>query len=266
MVRQPAVSGTFYSDHPERLREELGAMVPLCEASRAIGIIAPHAGYLYSGKVAGSVYGAVSVPDAVLVIGPNHTGVGAPAALSPPGEWLTPLGPVPVQSRLSGLILKHAPLVREDASAHRLEHSLEVQLPFLQYRNPNVSIAALCLSLRDFGSIVSLGEGIARAVSEYAAEVLIVASSDMTHYESARAARVKDELALARVAALDPEALLKVCREKHITMCGVVPAAVMLVAAKALGATASRLVSYATSGEVNGDLQRVVGYAALTVS
>jgi AmmeMemoRadiSam system protein B len=273
MVRQAAVAGKFYTSDPDELRQELEQMLPQRESSlpegeagRPLGIVAPHAGYLYSGKVAGSVYGAIAVPDTVLILGPNHTGIGAPAALWPSGQWLTPLGPVPVSSRLSKLILKHAHQVREDVSAHRFEHSLEVQLPFLQYRNPRVSIAALCVSLSDFDSITRMGEGIARAISEYGEQVLMVASSDMTHYESARAARAKDDLALAQVAALDPEALLKVCREKDITMCGVIPTAVMLVAAKALGATQSRLVSYATSGEVNGDLKRVVGYAAVTVS
>lgn len=269
MVRHPAVAGKFYTNDPDQLREELGQMVPESEPvedGRAIGIVAPHAGYIYSGKVAGSIYGAVRVPDTVLVLGPNHTGIGAPAALWPSGEWLTPLGAVPVSSRLSKLILKHAHQVREDVSAHRFEHSLEVQLPFLQYRNPKVSIAALCVSLPDFDSIARMGQGIARAISEYGDEVLMVASSDMTHYESARAAKAKDDLALAQLAALDPEALLKVCREKDITMCGVIPTALMLVAAKALGASTSRLVSYATSGEVNGDLQRVVAYAAVTVS
>ena len=266
MVRQPAVAGKFYPNDPDKLRKELESMVPSGQAGRAIGVIAPHAGYVYSGKVAGTLYGAIKVPDAVLVIGPNHTGFGSTAALAPCGEWLTPLGPVPVNSRLSKLILKHAPAVREDLSAHRFEHSLEVQLPFLQYRNPALSIAALCLSIRDFDSLSALGEGLARAISEYREEVLIIASSDMTHYESAGSARAKDELALAEVAAMNPEALLRVCREKDITMCGVVPATVMLVAAKALGATSSRLICYANSGEVNGDLQRVVGYAAVTVS
>jgi MEMO1 family protein len=273
MVRQPAVAGKFYTNDPDLLREELEQMVPQREAAvpeggagRAIGIVAPHAGYVYSGKVAGSIYGTVRVPDTVLVLGPNHTGIGAPAALWPSGEWLTPLGPVPVSSRLSKLILKHAHQVREDVSAHRFEHSLEVQLPFLQYRNPRVCIAALCVSLHDFDTITRVGEGIARAIAEYGEEVLMVASSDMTHYESARAAKAKDDLALAQLAALNPEALLKVCRERDITMCGVIPTALMLVAAKALGATQSRLVSYATSGEVNGDLQRVVAYAAVTVS
>jgi len=265
MVRQPAVAGKFYTEDPDQLREEVNAMIAPGEPTRVLGIVVPHAGYIYSGKVAGEVYGAVEVPEAVLVLGPNHTGFGAPVALAPAGEWLTPLGPVPINTRLAGLILKHSPRVQEDPSAHRFEHSLEVQLPFLQQRNPQVQIAALCLSLNDFPLIQEVGHGIAQAITEYGAPVLIVASSDMTHYENARAAKEKDDLALAEIAALNPEGLFKVCRQRNITMCGVVPAAVMLVAALELGASKSRLLRYTTSGEVNGDLNRVVAYAGITV-
>ena len=266
MVRQPAVAGKFYTHDPQQLREELRSLVPQGESARVIGIIAPHAGYVYSGKLAGRVFGEVRVPDTVLLICPNHTGLGAPAALSPPGDWLTPLGPVPVNDRLSQLLLQHAPLIREDAAAHRLEHAIEVQLPFLQYRNPKLSIAALCLSLPDFASLAAIGAGIARAVSEYGEEVLLVASSDMNHYESAAVAKHKDQLALAEIAALNPEGLLTVCRAQGITMCGAIPATAMLVAAKLLGASSSRLIDYTSSGETNGDFERVVAYAAVTVS
>jgi MEMO1 family protein len=266
MVRQPAVAGKFYTHDPDQLRIELNHLIPKGEAARAIGIIAPHAGYVYSGGLAGQVFGAVRVPDTVLLLGPNHTGLGAAAALSPKGQWLTPLGSVAVNSRLCELILKHAPLVREDAAAHQFEHSLEVQLPFLQHRNPGLSIAALCISLPDFGSLYALGEGIARAIAEFGEEVLMVASSDMTHFETAKAAQAKDELALAAVLAMDPEALLQVCREQGISMCGVLPATAMLVAAKALGASSCRLLGYTNSGQVNGDFDRVVAYAAVTVS
>ena len=266
MVRQPAVAGKFYTGDPVRLREELSALVPPGEAQKAVGIVAPHAGYVYSGRVAGAVYSAVRVPDTVLILGPNHTGAGVAAALAPETEWITPLGAVPVNRRLSGLILEHAPLVREDSAAHRFEHSLEVQVPFLQHCNPDVSIAAVCLALPDFPSIARVGEGIARAIAAFGDEVLIVASSDMTHYESAAAAKVKDDQALARLTALDPEGLFRICRDKGITMCGVIPAAAMLVAANLLGAASCRLVEYATSGEVNGDLRSVVAYASLVVS
>jgi AmmeMemoRadiSam system protein B len=202
----------------------------------------------------------------VLLIGPNHTGLGLPAALSASDAWLTPLGPVQVNSRLSQLILQHAPRIREDDAAHRLEHSIEVQLPFLQQLNPKVSIAALCLALPQFDILAAIGEGIARAISEYAGEVLIVASSDMNHYESAEVAKAKDGAALAEIAALNPEALLQVCRDQRITMCGAIPAAVMLVAAKALGARSCRILEYTSSGVVNGDFDRVVAYAAVAVS
>lgn len=266
MVRQPSVAGQFYTNDPNQLLRELTAMVPQGEAVPATGIIAPHAGYVYSGGCAGLVYGAIRVPDTVLVICPNHTGLGAAAALSPADAWLTPLGSVPVNGRLNSLILQNAPHIREDAAAHQQEHAVEVQLPFLQYRNPKVSIAALCLGLSDFASLSAMGEGIARAISAYGEEVLIVASSDMNHYESAEVARTKDELALAEVVAMNPRALLQVCRERGITMCGAVAAAVMLVAAKALGATQSRILAYTNSGEVNGDRQRVVSYACAVVS
>jgi MEMO1 family protein len=266
MVRQPAVAGKFYQADPDHLRRDLDLMIPRGTRRRALGVIAPHAGYVYSGGVAGRLYGAVEVPKAVIVLGPNHHGTGAPAALYPAGAWLTPLGSVPINGRLSKLVLKHAPMVTEDPSAHRLEHSLEVQVPFLKHENPQVTIAALCLSLSDFESCDRLGRGLASAIAEYGEDVLIVASSDMTHYESAASAKAKDGLALSAIARLDPQALLATCLTHRITMCGVIPATVMLVAAKALGATSSEILSYTHSGEVNGDLDRVVGYAAVAVA
>lgn len=267
MVRQPAVAGQFYTDIPERLRSDLGSMIGAASGRRiAVGIVAPHAGYVYSGGVAGKVYGAVEVPRHVIVLGPNHHGIGARAALYPRGEWLTPLGSVPTGGRLADLLKKHAPLVDEDLAAHRFEHSLEVQLPFLQYLRPDVTIVPLCLGFGDFDSCRELGEGIARAVREFGEEVLIVASSDMSHYEPAESARRKDEMALREVLALDPAGLLRVCRQERITMCGVVPTTVMLVAALALGASRAELVHYATSGDITGDNRQVVGYAALTVA
>lgn len=266
MVRQPAVAGQFYPGESLSLKRELDRLVSLGESRRVLGVVSPHAGYVYSGKVAGMLFGAIDVPKTVLILGPNHHGVGSPAALYPAGEWLTPLGSVPVNERLNELILNHAPMVALDPVAHRFEHSLEVQVPFLKHRNANLTIAALCLGNLDFGSCRALGEALAAAITEFGEEVLIVASSDMTHYESAASARKKDDLALHELKRLDPEALIKVCRDQRITMCGVIPAAVMLVAAKALGGASVHLLGYANSGEVNGDLDRVVGYAALTVS
>ena len=266
MQRQPAVAGQFYSGTPGKLRSELEEMITTTVVPRKVrGIIAPHAGYIYSGAVAGTVYGGIEIPATVLIIGPNHHGVGAAAALYPEGEWLTPLGSVPVNVRLNTLISKHVPFVKNDTVAHQFEHSIEVQLPFIRHLRRDVTLSALCLGFGDYPTVKALGQGIAAAIREFGEDVLIVASSDMTHYESAEAARRKDDQALQRVLEFDPEGLLNVCRREHITMCGVVPAAVMLVAAEALGATAAEQLAYATSGDVTGDNSQVVGYAGVAV-
>lgn len=266
MERQPAVAGQFYTDDPKRLKAELARLVvPAPHRHAVVGVVSPHAGYLYSGKVAGELYGTVEIPATVLLLGPNHHGMGAQVALSPDDAWRTPLGSVPVDRRLAELLRRHAPVVEVDGAAHLFEHSIEVQVPFLQYVRPDVAIVPLCLGFGDFVTCRLLGEGIAAAIRAYGEDVLIVASSDMTHYESAAAARAKDGVALDRVTALDPEGLLAACRERGITMCGVVPAATMLVAALALGATRAELVRYATSGDVTGDDRQVVAYAAVTV-
>lgn len=267
MQRQPVVAGQFYPGNPDQLKRELARLIPKADSKRRVrGIIVPHAGYVYSGAIAGKAYGAIQVPATALIIGPNHHGAGAPAALYPFGQWLTPLGPVTINSRLNDLITTHAPLVQSDTVAHQFEHSLEVQLPFLQALRPDISCSAICLGHGDYGALREIGEGIAAAIREYGEDVLIVASSDMTHYESAASARRKDDLALERVLAFDPQGLLRVCRSERISMCGAVAAAVMLVAAGELGAIQAEVVAYGTSGDVTGDNQQVVGYAAVLVA
>lgn len=264
--RQPAVAGQFYAGNSIKLRSDLAALIPELQGQQKVaGIIAPHAGYVYSGAIAGQVYAAIEIPATVLILGPNHHGSGAVAALYPDGEWLTPLGPVTINSRLNSLLQQHVPQIRPDTVAHEFEHSLEVQVPFIQYLRPDATISALCLGHGDYEAICQIGEGIAQAILAFGGEVLIVASSDMTHYESAEAARRKDDLALERVLGFDPQGLLQVCRSEHISMCGVVPTAVMLVAAGELGAIQAELVAYGTSGDVTGDNRQVVGYAAVTV-
>ena len=266
MQRQSAVAGQFYSGSASELRSDLAKLIPLTEVKkRVFGIIAPHAGFMYSGAIAGKVYAAIEIPSTVLIIGPNHHGQGAATALYPEGEWLTPLGSVPVDAGFNKHLLQHVPFIKSDAIAHRNEHSLEVQLPFIRYLRPDVSISALCVGYGDYVAAKLIGEGIAAALQAYDNNVLIVASSDMTHYESVESALCKDQLALDRVLALDPEGLVDVCMSEHITMCGVGPAAMMLVAAKEFGATQAELLSYGTSGDITGDKRQVVGYAAVTV-
>lgn len=266
MIRQPAVAGQFYPGSPQELLFQLKQLVPLTDLKRtALGVISPHAGYVYSGAPAGLLLAGITLPRTVIILGPNHRGVGSLAALSPEDGWQTPLGVVPIEKRLAGLIRKQIPAVEEDSSAHRYEHSLEVQVPFLQYLRPDVSIVPLCLAFGDYGGCEIVGKGIAAAIREFGEEVLILASSDMTHYESAESARKKDNLALERALALDPKGLVDVCRSNRISMCGVIPSAVMLVAAKELGATQTELVAYTNSGEVTGDVRQVVAYAAVAV-
>lgn len=266
MQRQPAVAGQFYPGSENELRADLFRLIPEnSDKKRVKGIISPHAGYVYSGSIAGMVYSQIEIPATVLIIGPNHHGAGAAVALSPDGEWLTPLGPLTINSRLNTLLLRHVPFIKSDAYAHQHEHSLEVQIPFLQYLRPDVSISALCLGNGDYSALQQIASGIAAAIREYDEEVLIVASSDMTHYESADSARLKDGAALERVLALDAGGLLDTCRSQRITMCGGVPSAVMMEASLGLGATKADLVAYGNSGDVTGDNRQVVGYAAVVV-
>ncbi len=266
MIREPVVAGQFYPAVPKRLRAELEQMIP-CEQGKVtvLGIVAPHAGYVYSGAVAGAVYGKVKIPETILLLGPNHHGCGAKAALYPPGQWETPLGGIHINEKLTSLICDFSALVLRDEEAHRFEHSLEVQVPFLQYLRPTATLVPLCLSLLEYEGCKALGKALAAAIRAYGSEVLMVASSDMTHYEPDAAARRKDTMALTELLALDPEGLYSVVRRNSITMCGVIPVTVMLFAARELGATQSTLVRYATSGDASGDLRQVVGYAAVMV-
>lgn len=267
MVRQPAVAGQFYTGDGAKLKRQLQLLMGKGEAKKkAIGVIAPHAGYMYSGAVAGALYSTVEVPDTVVILGPNHHGRGSRAALYPAGKWITPLGDISINERLPELLLGNCPLLEEDVSAHQYEHSLEVQVPFIQFARPDATIVPICLGFGDYASCRSLGTALAKSITEFGKEVLMVASSDMSHYEPADVARKKDELALREVLALNPEGLYKVVRSRGISMCGIIPAAVMLVAAIELGATKSELVRYATSGDVSGDYDQVVGYAAVVVS
>jgi MEMO1 family protein len=264
MDREPAVAGRFYAGEPGALLRDVdGFLAAGGEKAPAKGVVVPHAGYVYSGAIAGAVYARVDVPPRVIVLGPNHTGEGRPAALWPDGAWRFPTGEVPVDAQLTEALAK-GPLVERDRAAHFGEHSLEVQVPFLSRARPGVSIAALCLAHLRFADCEAIGRAVARAAS--AAGALVVASSDMSHYVSAAAAREKDHRAIERILALDAKGLYDVVHRESISMCGIIPATVMLVAAKELGATRAELVRYGNSGEVNGDTRQVVGYAGIIVA
>jgi MEMO1 family protein len=263
MNREPAVAGRFYTDEPGALARQVdGFLAAGGERVAAKGLVAPHAGYVYSGAIAGAVYARVDVPAKVLVLGPNHTGMGVPVSLWPAGAWRLPTGDVPIDPDLTAA-LAASPLVEAETEAHLLEHSLEVQVPFLARARPDVAIAAICLGHLRRADCLALGRYVARVAASSGA--LVVASSDMSHYVPADVARAKDHLAIERILALDPEGLYEVVHREDISMCGIIPATVMLAAARELGATRAELVRYGNSGDVNGDRRHVVGYAGLLV-
>jgi len=265
-IRAPAVAGAFYPSDPIELRQMIEEFIePGAKKSPALGVMAPHAGYIYSGKGAGIVYSRVEIPKYVVVLAPNHRGIGADVALWSEGKWLTPLGEIPVAEELCGLILEECSLVEEDERAHRSEHSLEVQLPFLQYFRPDFELVPFCLLRMSYQECEELGRGLARAIKRWAKPVLVVASSDMSHYISAEEAERKDKLALERMINLDPEGLYQVVYQHNISMCGFIPATVMLVSALELGASQAELVDYRNSGDVTGDYREVVAYASVMV-
>ena len=267
MLRKPVVSGQFYPSGARALREIITSFLePEAEQLKAIAAIVPHAGYVCSGVVAGAVYSRLAIPELVLILGPNHTGLGPAFSLMTEGAWQTPLGEVSI-SPLAKDLLAQSSLLKEDESSHQFEHSLEVQVPFLQFcsQNPFEIIPIVVGSLQP-ANLLKLGREIAGFIKESKKETLILASSDMTHYEPDRIAREKDRYALEAVLALDPELLLKRTAERNISMCGVGPAAIMLAAAKELAAKKAELVRYNTSGDTCGDKDSVVGYAGVIVT
>lgn len=275
MLRQPAVAGQFYKGFPEPLREQVEAFIlPNLERKKAIGIMSPHAGLMYSGSVAGAVYSSVDLPDTFILIGPNHTGLGAPISLMAKGEWETPLGTVWINETLAASILAKYPRIQDDSRAHLREHSLEVQLPFIQYFKSEFKIVPIQMLDTRLETCLEVGRAVAEAIIEQGQgaggkgqinTVLIVASTDMSHYEQAAIAKEKDFKALHHVLNLDPEGLYRTVKQYGITMCGYGPTVAMLAAAKLLGATKAELIRYTNSGEVSGDYDQVVGYAGVVV-
>jgi len=267
-TRTAAWAGQFYPGRKEALQAEIKKYdvgVAQKDRKKCLGIMAPHAGYMYSGHVAGAVYSRIEIPERVLILAPKHRMPGADIALSPDDEWQTPLGNIKTCADLNAEIIRYCPMVSLDAVAHVSEHSAEVQVPFIQYYNPNACISAIVLHSQDYAELRGLGDGIAQAVRALKQDVLIVASSDMSHFESQESTEKHDKLALDKVVALDAGGLLETVLRNNISMCGYAPTVAMLAACRELGATEARLVKYATSGDVTGDFSSVVGYASVMV-
>lgn len=267
LVRRPAVAGRFYPAQPEVLLHDIQSyLVGAGTKVRAFGCVVPHAGYMYSGHVAGAVYAHLEMPGRFVILCPNHTGMGKPIAVMTKGSWDTPLGQVQVDEALSSALLDCCKVASEDADAHRAEHALEVQLPFLQALRKKFTFVPITVGVGSFEPLHALGEALGKIVGAVKEPVLIVASSDMNHYESDAITRQKDSKALERILALDERGLFDVIMHEDISMCGYGPTVAMLTAGKMLGATSAELVKYATSGDISGDRNMVVGYAGVVVS
>ena len=265
-VRHPAVAGRFYPAQPEVLLRDVQTYVASAqEKIAAAGCVVPHAGYMYSGHVAGAVYARLALPQHFIILCPNHTGMGKPLAIMSEGAWDTPLGQAEIDHEL-GMELRNAlELISEDANAHRAEHALEVQLPFLQALRGKFTFVPIAVGVGSYQPLVALGEAIAQVVASHDEKILIIASSDMNHYESDEITRLKDSKAIEQILKLDPRGLFDIVFHENVSMCGYGPTVAMLTATKRLGATSAELIKYATSADVSGDRDAVVGYAGVIV-
>ena len=267
-VRKPVVAGQFYPSSAKELRLQISKFVDKKpDKSSAIGCILPHAGYIYSGSVAARTLSLIDIPKTVVLLGPNHTGYGLPFSIWTEGAWQTPLGDVQINSGLARQLFKSSDLLKQDLLAHAHEHSLEVQLPLIQYFRCDVDIVPIVVSSDDISLLKGLGVNIAEVISNTGLgnSVLILASSDMTHYEPLSSAKEKDNAAIEAILRLDEDALMDKIKSLDISMCGYMPVIVMLAAVKRLGAKSARLVKYSTSADATGDASSVVGYAGIVI-
>lgn len=265
LVREAAVAGRFYPANPERLRTDIEAYLPSCKKTRAVACMVPHAGYMYSGQVAGTVFSRLEIPQSCIVLGPNHTGRGHPLAIMKEGYWRTPLGEIAIDSSLAEALIREFPALSEDSAAHRSEHSIEVEIPFLQTCRPDAKFVPIAIGTGQLILLEQLGQAIAEVLKKSKDPALIVASSDMNHYEDDTTTRLKDRKAIDKILALDAPGLYQTVMNESISMCGFGPAVAMLTAARGLGAQKAELAQYATSADVSGDHKVVVGYAGIII-
>lgn len=265
----PAVSGRFYPADPAELTalikkyaSDRGASAP----ARVKACLVPHAGYVYSGHVAGAVYARIEIPQRIVILGVRHRPRGEKMAILSSGAWRTPLGDAPIDESLAKALREACPLLREDSVAHHEEHSLEVQVPFLQLLRPGFSFVPIALGTVHFDELVAVGESLWKVIGDSPEQVLLLTTSDLNHYEDDAKTRVKDHKAIEKILALDAWGLYETCQREAISMCGLGPTVAMITAAKRQGCSRAELVRYATSADVSGDLSAVVGYAGIVFS
>ncbi|WP_028586859.1 AmmeMemoRadiSam system protein B [Desulfocurvus vexinensis] len=268
MDRPPVVAGQFYTADPRALGLEVASYLALAEepeSAPTLLAMVPHAGYVFSGPVAGRTLGEARLAPLVVLLGPNHTGLGQPLAVWPSGRWAVPGGGLEVDAELASALLRAEPRLAADTSAHQREHSLEVLVPFLERKDPRTTIVPVAVAEHRYAELEAVAASLAGVLGALGRPASLVVSSDMSHFLPDSQARRVDARALEPVLALDPRGLYDTVRSQGISMCGVLPMTLGLLAARALGATSARLAAYATSAAASGDASRVVGYAGVLV-
>jgi len=279
-VRRPAQAGMFYAGSAQSLRAQIEECfthefgprkLPTASGERLkniVGLVCPHAGYMYSGPVAAHAYYQLALdgkPDLVVLFGPNHTGMGSGLATMRDYLWRTPLGEVEIDTATADALVKESRIVDADDSAHISEHCIEVQLPWLQYLyGSDFKFLPVCFLMQDLESSREVGEAVAKVVT--GKNALIIASTDLTHYEPQKTAEKKDKAAIDAVLKLDEKGLYSTVEGFNISMCGYGPTIAAITAAKALGAKQAKLLCYKTSGDITGDYSAVVGYASIMLT
>jgi AmmeMemoRadiSam system protein B len=267
-LRAPVVAGQFYPSDAKELKAMISSFVDKTAKKRdCFGCILPHAGYIYSGKVAACTISGVKIKNTVVLLGPNHTGRGATFSIMPQGVWQTPLGNVEIDSQLAGLFLAKSKYLEADSLAHLDEHSLEVELPILQYFRNDFKIVPIAIKSDDLSLLDAVSQELASVVIDHdlKSSVMFMASSDLTHYEPQKNAEIKDALVIEAILGLDEQNLQTQVQESKISICGFAPIAILIKVAKLLGAKNGELIKYQTSGDVSGDKSSVVGYAGITI-
>lgn len=265
-TRKPAVAGSFYEGTEKALQSQVGSFVDQATPKKnALGVMAPHAGFVYSGSVAGAVYSRIGPADTFLILGPNHTGLGAEVSVYSEGAWETPLGKVHIDTELAHALLESSEDFSRDDAAHLSEHSIETQIPFLQYLFNDFKMVPVCVGRLDLQKCLRIGKSIAKTLKGGPKKVVLIASSDMSHYVSKETAERLDRLAFNALEKRDPVLLFETVRNNHISMCGVLPAICMISACNELGATTASLVKYTNSGDVTRDYRQVVSYAGIII-
>ena len=266
MIRQPVVAGQFYPQTEEGINKMLATMIDASSDKQdAKGVIMPHAGYVYSGYVAGATISKVDIKKTAIILGANHSGEGEQFGIMTKGSWLTPLGEAKIDTEIAESILKESSLLKEDSLSHAREHSIEVEIPFLQYLRKDIKIVPITVSGGSLEEYQQLGKDISDGFKKVGRSALFIASTDMTHHESKALAEEKDRLSIDAILALDEKKLFTVVEENNISMCGVAPVCVLINICKSLGARKSGMVKYQTSGDMTGDDSSVVGYAGFVI-